>query len=117
MRYYINNPGSQNLIEEEISTRNSYFSFQSPDKISEALSLVSNKKIWKELEDVLPEYGTSSDIQTRLKIIVDRRNKIAHEADIDPSSPPSRWPITRQMTTESVEFIEKIGIKIYDIVK
>lgn len=55
--------------------------------------------------------GTSAkDIKDRLDLIVDRRNKIAHEADIDPSYPDTRWPIDEQLVSDTVGFIEQKAV-------
>ena len=69
-----------------------FSSFQQPDKIADAIRLFSDVKLWQQvaLELAIPE----QDVKARLKLIVDRRNKIAHEADVDPSFPNMRWPIT-----------------------
>ena len=104
------------IIKSELSVRNSYFSFQSPEKISEAINSFSSIKIWKEIASQTM-LGDSDDIQRRLSLIVDRRNKIAHEADCDPTDATSRWAITKQDTNEAIEFIEKIGIAIHNAVK
>lgn len=104
------------IIKSEITLRNSYFAFQAPEKISEAINSFTNVKIWKEVS-AKTTLGSSEDIQSQLKLIVERRNKIAHEADNDPVFPKTRWPIDKQMVKETVSFIETVGIEIYNIVK
>jgi hypothetical protein len=47
----------------------------------------------------------SSDVKQRLKLIVDRRNKIAHEADMDPTYPKARWPISAPDVEDVVRFL------------
>jgi hypothetical protein len=49
-------------------------------------------------------------------LIIDRRNKIAHEADNIPHLPSARWPITVTLADEAVNFIEKLAEAIYKIV-
>lgn len=49
-------------------------------------------------------------------LVVDRRNKIAHEADIDPSFPGKRWPIDDVLVDDAISFIENIAETIYMIV-
>jgi hypothetical protein len=56
-------------------------------------------------------------IKDQLRVIVERRNKIAHEADIDPSFPDARWPISLKDTLDSIAFIEQVGQAIFDEVK
>ncbi|MOA60538.1 hypothetical protein D3C78_1854410 [compost metagenome] len=47
----------------------------------------------------------SQNLKTNLNLIVDRRNKIAHEADMDPTCPGFRWPIDDVMVEESINFV------------
>ena len=44
----------------------------------------------------------------RLKLIVKRRHQIAHEADLDPGSPNTRWPISEPDATDAIDFIEQL---------
>jgi hypothetical protein len=46
-------------------------------------------------------------VKQRLGLIVDRRNKIAHEADLDPTYPKVRWPISPADVDGVVEFLER----------
>lgn len=55
--------------------------FQDPAKVADAIRLVSRKKLWEEVGTLLGK--NDADVKSRLKLIVDRRNKIAHEADMD----------------------------------
>jgi hypothetical protein len=50
-----------------------------------------------------------------LTLIVDRRNKIAHEADLDPSYPGQRWPIDTAMVEDIFDKIEAISRAIYKV--
>jgi cellulose biosynthesis protein BcsQ len=52
-------------------------------------------------------------VKQRLSLIVDRRNKIAHEADLDPTYPKARWPISRIDVDNVVEFLVQIVEAIY----
>jgi hypothetical protein len=93
-------------FENEIREKHSYLSFQHPDRISEAVRLFHPDPIWPEIGNRLSV--PASNIKTKLKLIVERRNKIAHEADMDPSYPGSRWPITKADAINTVTFIENI---------
>lgn len=56
-------------------------SYQSPSSIEKALNLIGIKHIWKKLGVVLET--PPADVKRQLSLIVNRRNKIAHEADTD----------------------------------
>lgn len=98
-------------FEADIRERHSYLSFQQPDKIADAIRLFSDVKLWQQvaLQLSMPE----QDVKSRLKLIVDRRNKIAHEADVDPSYPNMRWPITKPDVDQSLTYIVQICESIY----
>lgn len=56
------------------------------------------------------------EIKQQLKLIVDRRNKIAHEADIDPTlSLGNRWDMDESMVNDAVDFIEQVVESIHQI--
>jgi hypothetical protein len=101
-------------LDSEIRTRHSLLTFQQPDRIAEAVRLFSPIELWNEVGSSILE--NHRDIRDQLRIIVDRRNKIAHEADVDPSYPGQRWPIERQDTEDALAFVEKIGEAIFALV-
>lgn len=61
--------------------------------------------------------GTShQDIKGQLSLIVERRNKIAHEADIDPTYEIGRrWEINEELVLEAVDFLQKIVETIHGV--
>lgn len=98
-------------FESDIRERHSYLSFQQPDKIADAIRLFSDVKLWQHV--ALQLAMSEQDAKVRLKLIVDRRNKIAHEADVDPSFPNMRWPISKTDVDKSLAYIAQIGESIY----
>jgi hypothetical protein len=103
----------QQALEEEIRTKHSHLSFQFPDKIADAVRLFSDVKLW---DEVAKELGVDSRIaKTTLALIIERRNKIAHEADIDPSYPAQRWPINAAMVERTFDDLEKIARAIFKV--
>jgi hypothetical protein len=88
-------PSSQNWLEDEIRRQHGWQSFQQSRRVADALALVSEVSLW---DEVSKKVGRStSDLRTQLDLIVDRRNKIAYEADADPTLPGSRWPIDESL--------------------
>ncbi len=110
------NSGSSgiDLFEEEIRERHSFLSFQQPDKVADAIRLFSLCKLWEEVGAIMG--STPTEIKTRLKLIVDRRNKIAHEADLDPSFPGVRWPITSSDADSVTDYISELCETIHAVV-
>ena len=101
-------------LEDEIRQRHSYKSFQQPNAIADAIRLICDKKLWEEVS--INMGSPAKDIKQQLSRIVDRRNKIAHEADIDPSYPiGDRWPIDELLVDEAVDFLEQVVESIHKI--
>ena len=106
-------PTSEDWLDNEIRIRHGWQSFQQADKIADAIRLISDIRLW---EEVANHFGrTLQDVKTQLNLIVDRRNKIAHEADIDPILPSRRWPIDEIVVDDAIHFIEQIAETIYQI--
>lgn len=101
-------------LEDEIRERLSYQSFQQPDKIADAIRFISNEKLWDEVAKKLGK--SAKEVKQQLSAIVDRRNKIAHEADIDPTfGIGSRWYIDEVLVNDAVNFIEQVVESIHQI--
>ncbi|MFI6059627.1 hypothetical protein [Streptomyces sp. NPDC051286] len=98
--------GGAAWLEQEIREQHGYLSFQNPDKVADAFRLVSDVSLWGEVAKQLS--AKPEDVKRQLKLIVDRRNKIAHEADTDPTPPRSRYPISEVMVRDSLDFLESI---------
>lgn len=101
-------------LETELRMRHSFLSFQQPDKIADAVRLFSSVELWNEVGALINE--DPQHLKAQLKLIVERRNKIAHEADIDPSYPGQRWPITAKDADDALHFVERVGEGIYRLV-
>jgi RiboL-PSP-HEPN len=118
--FTLSNPTKEELLDyfdEEIRTRHEWQSFQYPDKIADAIRLISEIDLWKEIAKQLGMIDVKT-VKERLKMFVDRRNTIAHEADNIPmpTLPAGRWPIEPALADEVVEFIEKLAEAIYKVV-
>ncbi len=101
-------------FEMEIREKHGYMAFQHPDKIADAVRLFSSCELWT---SVASQLGlTVQDVKNRLRLIVDRRNRIVHEADLDPSYPGSRWPISPSDSAEAADFIQDICEAIHEVV-
>lgn len=106
--------GGSSWFESEIREKHGYMAFQHPDKVADAIRLFSTCELWSR---VSIELGLSTqDVKNRLKLIVERRNKIAHEADLDPSYPGTRWPISPADATSTVKFIEDLCEAIHSVI-
>ncbi|HBR00957.1 MULTISPECIES: HEPN domain-containing protein [unclassified Roseofilum] len=110
----VNKLNSSSWLEDEIRQKLSYQSYQQSEKIADAIRLISDKKLWDEVSVKLGR--SAKDVKQQLSLIVDRRNKIAHEADIDPSfGIGNRWPIDAITVNDAVDFIEQVVESIHQI--
>jgi len=102
------------FFEQEITIQHKRVSFQDPDSINKGLSFIWEEKFkWQKI--ALSFNISDDDLKKKLKAIMSRRNQIVHEADID-SQTNSRNPIDKDDVKEAVEFIVKLGEKIFEAV-
>jgi len=101
-------------FESEIRRSLGWQTFQRPDKIKDAIALFNPIQLWQQIAIAIGE--TEINIKNHLNLIVDRRNMIAHEADIEPIFKTKR-PISNADVIGTIDFIEKLGTTIYNLVK
>jgi len=102
-------------FENDVRERHSFLSFQQPEKIADAIRLFYDKPLWPAVSSLMSR--SEESIKGQLSLIVQRRNKIAHEADADPSYPGARWPISRQDATTSLNFIVELCEAIHKTIE
>ena len=92
-------------LDTEIRERHGYLAFQHPDKIADAVRLFSSCELWLSVAAELNQ--SVDDVKNRLRAIINRRNQIAHEADLDPNYPGAgnRWPISPSDISSASGFI------------
>jgi hypothetical protein len=90
--------------------------FQNPDKIREGLANVADVgQLWQRVASVLTERAaegvtfSADQVQARLREVVYRRNKIAHEYDEDPENAPAKRAIDAAVTTQAIESIRQVS--------
>ena len=99
-------PGRNEWLEAEIREKHGYQAFQHPDKIADAVRLFSSCELWPSVAAKLNL--TVPEVKAQLLAIVNRRNQIAHEADLMPNDPTTRWSISDADVEEAVDFIEGV---------
>ena len=80
-------------------------SFQSPKSVEYALGLVNVKSVWTKVSPVMGD--TAEHVRDQLALIVKRRNQIAHESDIDPSTSMLR-NIDLQTVNDCRDFLQRL---------
>ncbi len=107
-------PSGSGWFAGEVRERHGFLSFQQPDKIADAVRLFSPIRLWSDVAARLSL--TEEATKSKLRLIVDRRNKIAHEADIDPSYPGARWPISEGDAVNTIQFIRVVCDAIHSAI-
>ena len=108
-------PPKEHFFEQALVRKFKTVSFQDPVKVADGLSYIWNEsQKWQKI--ALSMGMTDGTVRTQLKLIVDRRNAIVHEADIDPLT-GAKNPITKAESDNSLAFLEKCGDAIYAAVK
>ncbi|MEU6529893.1 hypothetical protein ABZ869_11970 [Streptomyces sp. NPDC046928] len=77
--------------------------YQRPDDIASALSMVGVQKIWS------TAFPSDAHLQkTALGVIVSRRNRIVHQCDLDPLPGGTTTPIAPDDSLDAITTIERI---------
>lgn len=96
-------------FEKVVVHKHSYLSFQDPEKIADALShFWSESNKWDIICSNMNNDLSVSEVKTKLKNIVIRRNQIAHEGDCMSNSPLLRQDIKRADVENVIAFIKEV---------
>lgn len=96
-----------NWFDQAVREKHGHRPFLKTDDIADALRLVSGVELWNVVSGQTG-HSSAQALKADVKLIVDRRNKIAHEADLDPTQPGVRWPISDGIATEAVDTVEAV---------
>ncbi|WP_328463881.1 hypothetical protein [Streptomyces sp. NBC_00448] len=105
-------------VSEHVKAKWANASLQNPRKISEALKLVSEEDVWAKAAVQINAWNhgrtamTAQAVKKQHLTITDRRNKIAHEADLVDGSLKQRRPITDADVTDAIDWTERIALAI-----
>lgn len=96
-----------------IRTINAKDSYQAPKSVEYALNLIGINNLWTQ---VAPRMGmTSTNVKNKLSIVVRRRNQIAHESDIEPTTGSQRI-LYKTDVDDVISFISDLVNSIYALV-
>lgn len=106
----------EKVLENIIYSKHKTLSFQDPDKIQEALSLIWDESHkWQKIAATMGGGSTENSLKVALKVAVARRNLIVHEADIDPST-STKTAISASDVETAAVLVRSIGIAISHLV-
>lgn len=102
------------LVDEYIRKLNSFKSFVAPDKLSECLRYLFENP-WEKI--ALKLQLDKSFCKSKLRRVIDLRNRIAHEADVNPNyGGIELWPIYKQDAEEAITFLKRLGVVISELI-
>lgn len=106
-------------VVEHLRDKLSGQALQHPGKIAEVLKLVTEKKVWYEAAGCINQHffqGRTTFNEKKLRgrylEITQRRNKIAHDADLIDGDLKQRRPIDEAEVTDAIDWIERIALAI-----
>jgi hypothetical protein len=110
------------VVDQQLTRVRGHMSYQSPANIREAFRLVSDvEDLWAKAASVLTDRAadgtsvTGQQVKDRLTEVVRRRNKIAHESDMDPDKPSTRCAIDAAHITQTIDWIEQTAAAILEV--
>lgn len=118
----INNPHScAQTYDLEIRRQLGIQTYQTSDSIADGIRLISDISLWREIALDQGANNSTADskaksMKMQLNAIIERRNKIAHEGDMQPITPREPWPITGKDLVVVKVFIERLVESIDKIV-
>ncbi len=106
-------------VVEHLRDKLAVQALQHPGKIAEVLKLVTEKKVWYETAGCINKeffQGRTTfnekTLRSRFLEITQRRNKIAHDADLIDGDLERRRPIDEAQVTDTIDWIERIALAI-----
>ncbi|WP_435640670.1 HEPN domain-containing protein [Micavibrio aeruginosavorus] len=104
---------SSAAFDLDVRNQLSLITYQDPEKIADGIRLFSKIELWNTVAlKCGATYSTQSTFAKSLKkdlsLIIARRNKIAHEGDLQPGPPRQPWAINTQDLIFVKSTIEKI---------
>lgn len=105
----------------EVRDQLSRITFQYPDDIADGIRFISPCELWNEIaiQKGATEATKSKNakvLKKELSLIVERRNKIVHEGDLQPTIPRQPWPIDAKDVSQVETYIEELVCVIDDLV-
>jgi hypothetical protein len=105
----------------DVRSKLSRVTYQFPDDVADGIRLVSPVELWNEIAvakgaSAATKVSDAKSLRKTLSLIVERRNKIVHEGDLQPAVPRTPWPIVRADVSAVAVFVEDVVRTIDDIV-
>jgi hypothetical protein len=97
----------------EVRRQLGFITYQDPERIAEGLRLCCEVELWNTIAlhqgaSELTKSQRAKQMKRTLSAIVERRNKIAHEGDLQPALPLAPWPVSQADLATVAAFVEGV---------
>ena len=109
-------------VSDHVKAKWSNAALQNSRKISEALKLVTEENIWAKAAAQINEWHhgrtamTEQALKKQYTAITERRNRIAHYADLVDGSLDQRRNITDAEVIDAIDWIERVALAIAKVI-
>lgn len=101
---------TESWLGPEIVLQHGHLAFQKCEKVADAVRLISGVQLWPTISAAV---GVDTvTLKSEVDWIMDRRNQIVHEADIDPIIFGQKRSITRKEVLKSIALIYQVAREI-----
>jgi len=113
IRYASTPADASAAFDLEVRSKLSRVTYQFPEDIADGIRLISACELWNDIAlakgaTAATKSSLAKSLKRDLSLIVERRNKIVHEGDLQPSIPRTPWPISRADVTYAAKFVEDL---------
>lgn len=105
---------NEEILENAIINRNTYKTFLSPTKMSEAISLISKIDIFKNIYPKL-KFSNKKELTIKMQEIYKRRNSIAHQMDYDYIK-GTQQVITKEEVEDYIHFYKNFIKELHNLI-
>ncbi|MFF9555380.1 hypothetical protein ACF1DY_06115 [Streptomyces albus] len=105
-------------VLHHVKAKWAFASMHNPRKIAEAYRLVSDIDLWQSVAVRLNEWNqhrtnfSSQTVRRRFTVVIERRNKIAHYADLEDGHFKQRRPLTAADVNDAVDWLERVVLAV-----
>lgn len=110
-RWYGGDGIALNEIDLALRVAYSRTTMQSARDIADAVRVVSDLPLWITVAG--GDANLAGYLKSSLDVVVQRRNKIAHESDLDPLA-GTKWPIDSALAIAAVDLVRERGTQVIE---
>ncbi|MFE5663310.1 hypothetical protein ACFQ7W_05130 [Streptomyces niveus] len=105
-----------NIVVAAVRAKWAFAPLHNPKKITEAYRLVTDEDLWSKGAEQINEWHrhrtnySAQSLKQQFSAIIQRRNLIAHYADLEDGDLKRRRPITEAETSDALNWLERVAL-------